>query len=267
MVPCCWHPEPSPDSGLEGSGRSTEFPAGRDHPEVSQATGWPHSFTLRHGASGSTWTSVGLWEWEHLCDNCLLPGSERRCKHLGGCMKPDGEAKNMPWLMGSAFQNMALLARPMQPVLSSGNDQPSESEAVLTRRTMALLWVISGEASSPAILWLQRGERHLLGFWHFQFPFKNTLSSGHSTLFFLKPYLYMILRQEPRSVAGLARGWHLQNLGTGDVPEPQYFRWGKLVSDRKGKPQAIRHSRGPQNTWREAYPKGFHLREREGCGR
>ena len=67
-------------------------------------------------------------------------------------MKPDGEAKNMPWLMGSAFQNMALLARPMQPVLSSDNDQPSESEAVLTRRTMALLWVISGKASSPAIL-------------------------------------------------------------------------------------------------------------------
>lgn len=74
----------------------------------------------------------------------------------------------------------------------------------------------------------------------------------------------MILRQEPRSMAGLARGWHLQKLGTEDMPEPQCSKWGKLVSDRKGKPQTIRHSRGSQNTRREACPKGFHLREREG---
>ena len=87
-----------------------------------------------------------------MCGNCLLPGSERRYQHLGGCLKPGGEAKNMPWLMGSGFQNMALPAGPMQPILSFGNDWPSESEAVLTRRTMALLWVISGEASSPALL-------------------------------------------------------------------------------------------------------------------
>lgn len=57
---------------------------------------------------------------------------------------------------------------------------------------------------------------HLVGWQLFQFLSGNPLNSEYRTLSF-SAHLYMELPRQPRPAAGLARGCHLQSLGTGDV--------------------------------------------------